>query len=65
MKALALTQAALNMAAKDPRNHPELRQQRDKARALRRQQQADHDARMAKLDGLIQRIGIALGEVDA
>lgn len=65
MKALALTQAALNMAATDPKNHPELRQWRDKARALREKQQADHADRMDELDGLIERIGIALGEVQA
>lgn len=64
-QALALSQAALNMVAKDPKNHPELRQWRAKAIALRNQAVRDHEANLAKINGLIDRIGIALGEIDA
>jgi hypothetical protein len=64
-QALALSQAALNIVAKDPKNHAELRQWRVKAIALRDQAVREHEANLAKINGLVDRIGIALGEVAA
>ncbi|GAB3356148.1 hypothetical protein [Lysobacter tyrosinilyticus] len=65
IKALALSQAALNLAAKDPKNHHEMRQWRAQAIALRDQAVREHVANLARVNGFIERVGIALGEVAA
>lgn len=65
MKALLLSQAALNYAAKNPKNHPELRQWRDDAIKLRDLKNREWEVQLAQIDGLIERLGIALGEVQA
>ena len=64
-KALLLSQAALNYAAKNPTNRAELRQWRDDAIKLREKENRDWQAHLAQIDGLIERLGIALGEVKA
>lgn len=65
MSHLALTQVALNKFARMPGGAADLRQKRRDAMALKSQAQRDHDKRMSELDGLIHRIGVALGEVSA
>lgn len=62
---LGLSQTALNLAAKNPANHPELREMRKRTVWLREKEIASHKDRLAVIDGLIERLGIALGEVDA
>lgn len=65
MKRMALTQVALNQFAKMPNGKAELREKRAEAIKLRDKTVREHDQRIAELDGLIQRIGVALGEVQA
>lgn len=62
---IALTQPVLNKTAKMPGGPAMLREQRKRAEALRDKAQREHEAHMAEVDGLIRRIGIALGEVQA
>lgn len=64
-QALALSQAALNLVAKDPKNHAEMREWLRQAIAERDRALREHEAMLAKVNGFIERIGIALGEVQA
>lgn len=65
MKRLALTQPALNLVAKTEEGRTLLREKRREAQAKRDHTQREYDKMMAEVDGLIERIGIALGEVSA
>lgn len=62
---LALTQTAMNQFAKLPGGEAELRKRRAEAIKLRDETVRDHDQRIAELEGLIERMGIALGEIGA
>ena len=65
MKRLGLTQAALNLAAKQPGGKEYLRQKRAEVIAHRDREQREHEQHMAEASAIIERIGIALGEVEA
>lgn len=62
MSHLALTQAALNKFAKMPGGAADLRQQRRNAEAAKALILREAEPRIAALDALIHRIGVALGE---
>lgn len=61
---VALSQPALNQVAKLPGGPAELRKKREQAIKLRAHAVEEHRKQLADVDGLIERIGIALGEVD-
>lgn len=62
---IAMTLVALKLAAKNPKNHADIRKMRADAIRFRDKAQREHDERTAELNKLIDRIGIALGEVQA
>ena len=65
MKHLALTQPALNVMVKLPGGSDKLRQARRDAQKLLDRVTREHTQQVADMDGLIKRLGIALGEVQA
>lgn len=62
---IALSQMSLNKLAKIPGGPAQLRSQRENAIKVRANDIEQHRRRLAEIDGLIERIGMALGEVAA
>jgi len=65
MKRLALAQPAINLVAKTPEGRALLREQLGEAERLMEKESAKFKAMISEMQGLIDRIRIALGEVAA
>ncbi|MBS0218028.1 MAG: hypothetical protein JSR63_07560 [Proteobacteria bacterium] len=65
MKGLLLSQPLLNKLAKTPEGKAELNKRLREGKRLRDNMVSEHEKGLAKLNALLNRIQIALGEVEA